>query len=182
MKQRDRSGIAGRRGLLLGGLAMVGASTALATGRPLAAAGDAGDIEQPAVADLAHFMARAQAMKALAIETGDQAYGAVVVREGRIVGQAPSRVVVNHDPTAHAETEAIRDAARRLGTADLSGCQLISTSPGLPDVRDRSLLGPDRRHGPRRRPGVRRPASIPALLRGPPEKDVRRGRLTPPAG
>ena len=36
-------------------------------------------------------------------------------KEGRIVGQAPSRVVVNHDPTAHAETEAIRDAARRLG-------------------------------------------------------------------
>jgi tRNA(Arg) A34 adenosine deaminase TadA len=128
MEPRYGSRITARRGLLLGGLAMVGASTALATGRPLAAARDAGDIEQPAVADLAHFMARAQAMKRLAIETGDQAYGAVVVREGRIVGQAPSRVVVNHDPTAHAETEAIRDAARRLGTADLSGCSLYSTS------------------------------------------------------
>jgi tRNA(Arg) A34 adenosine deaminase TadA len=90
--------------------------------------GDAGDIAQPEVADPAHFMARAQAMRALAIETGDQAYGAVVVRDGRIVGQAPSRVVVNRDPTAHAETEAIRDAARRLGTADLSGCRLYSTS------------------------------------------------------
>jgi tRNA(Arg) A34 adenosine deaminase TadA len=128
MDSRYGNKITARRGLLLGGLAMVGASTALATGRPLAAAGDAGNIEQPAVADLAHFMARAQAMKRLAIETGDQAYGAVVIRQGRIVGQAPSRVVVNHDPTAHAETEAIRDAARRLGTADLSGCQLISTS------------------------------------------------------
>jgi hypothetical protein len=128
MDSRYGNKITARRGLLLGGLAMVGASTALATGRPLAAAGDAGNIEQPAVADLAHFMARAQAMKRLAIETGDQAYGAVVIRQGRIVGQAPSRVVVNHDPTAHAETEAIRDAARRLGTANLSGCQLISTS------------------------------------------------------
>ena len=128
MKQRSGSGITARRGLLLGGMAMIGASAALATGRPLAAAGDAGAIEQPEVADPAHFMARAQAMRALAIETGDQAYGAVVVRAGRIVGQAPSRVVVNHDPTAHAETEAIRDAARRLGTADLSGCRLFSTS------------------------------------------------------
>ena len=128
MRQRTSSGITARRGLLLGGLAMIGASAALATGRTLAAAGDAGAIEQPEVADPAHFMARAQAMRALAIETGDQAYGAVVVKEGRIVGQAPSRVVVNHDPTAHAETEAIRDAARRLGTADLSGCRLFSTS------------------------------------------------------
>jgi tRNA(Arg) A34 adenosine deaminase TadA len=128
MKQRSGSGITARRGLLLGGLAMIGASAALATGRPLAAAGGTGEIEQPEVADPAHFMARAQAMRALAIETGDQAYGAVVVKEGRIVGQAPSRVVVNHDPTAHAETEAIRDAARRLGTADLSGCRLFSTS------------------------------------------------------
>jgi tRNA(Arg) A34 adenosine deaminase TadA len=128
MKQRPDSGITARRGLLLSGLAILGASAALATGRSSAAAGNAGEIEQPEVADPAQFMARAQAMKRLAIETGDQAYGAVVVREGRIVGQAPSRVVVNHDPTAHAETEAIRDAARRLGTADLSGCQLISTS------------------------------------------------------
>ncbi len=128
MEQRHGSGITARRGLLLSGLAMVGASAALATDRPLAAAGNAGNIEQTEVADPAHFMARAQAMRALAIETGDQAYGAVVAKEGRIVGQAPSRVVVNHDPTAHAETEAIRDAARRLGTADLSGCRLFSTS------------------------------------------------------
>ena len=50
------------------------------------------------------------------------------IKDGRIVGQAPSRVVVNHDPTAHAEMEAIRDAARRLGTNDLSGCVIYSTS------------------------------------------------------
>jgi tRNA(Arg) A34 adenosine deaminase TadA len=128
MEQRNGSGVMARRGLLLGGLAMVGTSAALATGRTLAAADDTGEIEQPEIADPAHFMARAQDMRRLAIETGDQAYGAVVVREGRIVGQAPSRVVVKHDPTAHAETEAIRDAARRLGTADLSGCRLFSTS------------------------------------------------------
>ena len=45
-----------------------------------------------------------------------------------IVGAAPSRVVTANDPTAHAEMEAIRDAARRLRTRDLSGCTLVSTS------------------------------------------------------
>ena len=74
-------------------------------------------------------MERAYEMKRRAVQSGDQGYGAVVVKDSRIVGQAPSRVVVNRDPTAHAEVEAIRDAARRLGTRDLSGCVLYSTSP-----------------------------------------------------
>lgn len=73
-------------------------------------------------------MNRARAMRQLAVETGDQAYGAIIVRDGRIVGQAPSRVVVRGDPTAHAEMEAIRDAARRLKSEDLSGCEIYSTS------------------------------------------------------
>lgn len=47
---------------------------------------------------------------------------------GRIVGEGPSRVGVGRDPTAHAEMEAIQDAARRLGTPDLSGCELYSTA------------------------------------------------------
>jgi tRNA(Arg) A34 adenosine deaminase TadA len=52
----------------------------------------------------------------------------VVLRGEQIVGAAPSRVVTAADPTAHAEMEAIRDAARRLQTRDLSGCVLVSTS------------------------------------------------------
>jgi tRNA(Arg) A34 adenosine deaminase TadA len=71
-------------------------------------------------------------MRDLALETGDQGYGAVIVRRGRIVGQAPSRVVVNRDPTAHAEMEAIRDAARNLATHDLGDCVLYSTSRACP--------------------------------------------------
>ncbi len=74
-------------------------------------------------------MARAQKMKNLALTTGDQGSGAVVVKKGLIVPQAPSRVVTNADPTAHAEIEAIRAAARALGTRDLSGCTLYGTSP-----------------------------------------------------
>ncbi len=74
------------------------------------------------------FMARAAAMRAAAIAAGDQPFGAVVVRDGRLVGEAPSAVVTRADPTAHAEMEAIRDAARRLGTRDLAGAVLYSTS------------------------------------------------------
>ena len=75
-----------------------------------------------------HFADRARAMRDQAIASGDQAYGAVVVKDGRIVGLGPSRVVINMDPTGHAEMEALRDAARKLGTHDLSGCEMFTTS------------------------------------------------------
>jgi tRNA(adenine34) deaminase len=73
-------------------------------------------------------MKRAMEMKSRAVAAGDQPYGAVVVKDGRIVGEAPSRVVSGADWSAHAEREAIRDAQRRLGREDLSGCILVSTS------------------------------------------------------
>ena len=73
-------------------------------------------------------MRRAEALRDEALRAGDQPFGAVVLRGELIVGAAPSRVVTTTDPTAHAEMEAIRDAARRLHTRDLSGCMLVSTS------------------------------------------------------
>jgi len=75
------------------------------------------------------FAQRAAELRDEAVRSGDQPYGAVVVKDGKIVGEAPSRVVTAKDPTAHAEMEAIRDAARRLGTRDLSGCELYGSSP-----------------------------------------------------
>jgi tRNA(Arg) A34 adenosine deaminase TadA len=77
---------------------------------------------------LQQAMRRAEAHRDEAVRAGDQPYGAVVLRGELIVGAAPSRVVTRTDPTAHAEMEAIRDAARRLGTRDLSDCLLVSTS------------------------------------------------------
>lgn len=73
-------------------------------------------------------MRRAEALRDGALRAGDQPFGAVVLRGENIVGAAPSRVVTATDPTAHAEMEAMRDAARRLRTSDLSGCVLVSTS------------------------------------------------------
>lgn len=73
-------------------------------------------------------IARARALRDEAVRSGDQAYGAVVWRDGVIVGEAPSRVVATKDWSAHAEREALRDAQRRLGRDDLSGCLLVSSS------------------------------------------------------
>jgi len=89
-------------------------------------------IDQPETSSGRAFIIRAFEMQRQAISIGDQAYGALVVRDGIIVGQSASHVIVNHDPTAHAEMEAIRDAARRLGSRDLSGCTLYSSSRACP--------------------------------------------------
>ena len=67
-------------------------------------------------------------MRRLAQSWGDQSYGAVLVSDGAIIGEGPSRVVKRGDPTAHAEREAIRDAQRRLGRTALAGSILYSTS------------------------------------------------------
>jgi len=93
---------------------------------------DLAPIDQPETSTDRSFIERAFQMRTQAIKIGDQAYGAIVVRDGIIVGQAASHVVVNQDPTAHAEMEAIRDAAHRLGSRDLSGCTLYSSSPACP--------------------------------------------------
>ncbi len=87
---------------------------------------------QPAQAQspdaLAAAMRQAEALRDAALRSGDQPYGAVVLQGERIVGAAPSRVVVANDPSAHAEREALRDALRRLDTPTLAGCVLVSTS------------------------------------------------------
>jgi len=118
-----------RRALVL---AMTAVFSLLATREGKAGISESGTIEQPEGNDDTSFIVRAFAMQKRAIESGDQGYGAVVVRAGKIVGQSPSHVVINRDPTAHAEMEAIRDAARRLNSRDLSRCTLYSSSPACP--------------------------------------------------
>ena len=75
---------------------------------------------------------RAFRMRRIALDLGDQPFGAVVVRDGRIIGQSWSRVVIDEDPTAHAEMAAVRDASRRLGSRDLGGAVLYSSSRPCP--------------------------------------------------
>jgi tRNA(adenine34) deaminase len=73
------------------------------------------------------FIEAAFRMKDEAVRAGDQAFGAVVVKDRRIIGFGPSRVILRKDWTAHAEREAMREAQARLGSVDLSGCLLYST-------------------------------------------------------
>ncbi len=73
-------------------------------------------------------MLRAIEISAHALKTpGTEPFGAVVVRDGKIVGEGLNRSVLNSDPTSHGETEAIRDACRNLETLDLRGCELYTS-------------------------------------------------------
>jgi tRNA(Arg) A34 adenosine deaminase TadA len=59
-------------------------------------------------------------------------FGAVVVRDGVVVGEGWNRVVELGDPTAHAEVMAIRDACRHLGTHALADCVIYCSSEPCP--------------------------------------------------
>ncbi len=73
-------------------------------------------------------MRRAIEISAQALNTaGTEPFGAVVVKDGQIVGEGINRSLLNHDPTSHGETEAIRDAGRNLKTVDLRGCELYTS-------------------------------------------------------
>ena len=54
-------------------------------------------------------------------------FGACIVKDGVVVGKGDNRVLINHDPTAHAEITAIRDASKNLNTYDLTGCVLYTS-------------------------------------------------------
>jgi tRNA(Arg) A34 adenosine deaminase TadA len=111
---------------LLAGCGVAAGPTAAESGpRP-------GSIAQGPPAGAEAFMRRAIELRQAAVDAGDQPFGAVVVKDGRIVGEGPSRVVTAGDPTAHAEMEAIRDAARRLGRGNVAGAFLFASSRPCP--------------------------------------------------
>jgi len=59
-------------------------------------------------------------------------FGAVIVRDGQIVGRGHNRVVINKNPTLHGEMVAIADACKNLDTFDLSGCDIYTTGEPCP--------------------------------------------------
>jgi guanine deaminase len=74
------------------------------------------------------FMRRAIELSAQALDTpGARPYGAVVVKDGKIVGEGLNEAAKKFDPTSHGEVEAIRDACRNLKTTDLSGAELYTS-------------------------------------------------------
>jgi len=73
------------------------------------------------------FMRAALAAAGEAGDQGEVPVGAVVVADGAIVGRGFNAPISRHDPTAHAEIAALRDAAARLGNYRLPGCDLYVT-------------------------------------------------------
>jgi tRNA(adenine34) deaminase len=75
----------------------------------------------------AEFMRQALALAHDAWAAGEVPVGAVVVKDGETIGRGFNQPISSHDPTAHAEVMALRDAARRLGNYRLPGCTLYVT-------------------------------------------------------
>lgn len=75
---------------------------------------------------------RAIALACENVAHGGGPFGAVVVRDGRIVGEGTNRVTLDNDPSAHAEVVAIRDACRRLGDFKLDGAVIYSSCEPCP--------------------------------------------------
>ncbi len=88
--------------------------------------------ETSAVAENAFMQAAIdEARQGIALGHGGP-FGCVIVRDGVIVGSGHNRVLADKDPTGHGEIIAIRDACARLGTHDLTGCELYTTGEPCP--------------------------------------------------
>lgn len=66
------------------------------------------------------------------IANGGGPFGAVIARDGEIIATGVNRVTSEHDPTSHAEVNAIRNACRELNTYDLSGCEIYTSCQPCP--------------------------------------------------
>ena len=79
------------------------------------------------------FMRRAIELSRVHMEAGEGGpFGAVVVKDGVILGEGWNRVTSACDPTAHAEVSAIREACSRLGTFSLKGCEIYTSCEPCP--------------------------------------------------
>jgi guanine deaminase len=79
------------------------------------------------------FMQRAIALARHGMNQGAGGpFGAVIVRDGQIIGEGWNRVIANNDPTAHGEISAIREACTKLATFSLTGCEIFTTGQPCP--------------------------------------------------
>jgi tRNA(adenine34) deaminase len=73
------------------------------------------------------WMALALEQAQLAAAAGEVPVGALVIKDGEIIGRGHNRNLLDNDPTAHAEIVALRQAAARLGNHRLTGCTMVAT-------------------------------------------------------
>jgi tRNA(Arg) A34 adenosine deaminase TadA len=78
------------------------------------------------------FMREAIRLADESVKNGGGPFGAVIVKDGEIIAGRSNSVTIDNDPTAHAEVNTIREACRRLGTFDLSGCTIYTSCEPCP--------------------------------------------------
>ncbi|HKK59808.1 MAG TPA: nucleoside deaminase [Salinivirga sp.] len=66
------------------------------------------------------------------VAKGGGPFGAIIAKDGEVIAEASNSVTLTNDPTAHAEINAIRQATQKLGTFDLSGCEIYSSCEPCP--------------------------------------------------
>lgn len=91
-------------------------------------------------AALAGLLERAVRLATENAEAGGNPFGALVAREGEVLGTGVNTALADDDPTGHAETAAVRDACRRLGTLELSGAVVVASAEPCPMCRSAALL------------------------------------------
>ncbi|SRR5574344_1354593 len=79
-----------------------------------------------------YYMREAIRLSIENVKNGGGPFGAVIVREGEIIATGVNRVTSKHDPTAHAEVSAIREACAKMETFDLSGCEIYTSCEPCP--------------------------------------------------
>ena len=77
-------------------------------------------------------MQRAIELSINSVRNGGGPFGAVIAREGEIIAEGSNGVTIYNDPTAHAEVTAIRKACEKLGTFDLTGCEIYTSCEPCP--------------------------------------------------
>ncbi len=78
------------------------------------------------------FMREAIRLADESVLRGGGPFGAVIVKDGEIIAGSSNSVTIDQDPTAHAEVNTIREACRKLGTFDLTGCTIYTSCEPCP--------------------------------------------------
>ncbi|MBG5233533.1 nucleoside deaminase [Pseudomonas aeruginosa] len=78
------------------------------------------------------FMREAIALARANVEAGGRPFGAVLVRDGRVLARGVNQIHETHDPSAHAELQAIRQACQALGSPRLDGCVIYASGHPCP--------------------------------------------------
>tara|TARA_B100001123_G_scaffold21058_1_gene23187 strand:- start:24 stop:488 length:465 start_codon:yes stop_codon:yes gene_type:complete len=78
------------------------------------------------------FMKRAIQLSINSVKNGGGPFGAVIVKNDKIIAEGSNKVTSTNDPTAHGEIVAIREACKKLNDFNLNGCKIFSTAEPCP--------------------------------------------------